>query len=398
MELVFYSTNGGSCEEKDCWQLDGTNCTESQCLKSPMLLLAGTDLADRGAARCSITSHGKLIVFFQLPEDAMLVYVSARPYPPRAISALLRSFATMIVSFDSSYIRPIHLCGLHLHNMFGAARVHPQPLHSSIHQLMNQLSAAAASSLCALYTQNMIILATDQYWQMPKRDLHALDLLVRHSEAPFTMQRFQRYDGSLERAFVFCVFKTMKFVCVHGDAFDPLHAASQLLPEVFRRHEERLKPLESAPPIANRQDGVIAWIVHDLVTHRFFGECPQDEELRMIEMIAKCYEIVDEDWTASFATGEAGKITESIHVNRVQDVSFKLQDHMFFYIPQVVVLHTHYFRDPHLWSMFILHDLKRNINEMRDFAKHTMLNMIQYVKPVNPVAPYLKSIVNKFKG
>jgi hypothetical protein len=70
---------------------------------------------------------------------------------------------------------------------------------------------------------------------------------------------------------------------------------------------------------------------------------------------------------------------------------------MFFYIPDVVLLHTHYFKDPHLWIMFILHDLKRNVNEMREWAKQTMINMIQYMKPVNSVAPFLKSIVNTFK-
>jgi hypothetical protein len=98
----------------------------------------------------------------------------------------------------------------------------------------------------------MISIATDQDWQMLKRDVHALDLLVRHSEASFRVQQIQRNDRSLERAFVFCVLKTMKFICARGDAFDPLHAAAQQLPEVFCRHEERLKPLESAQPVANR--------------------------------------------------------------------------------------------------------------------------------------------------
>jgi hypothetical protein len=359
----------------------------------PALALIAGDIFGDKASRFGVTSSsGKSIVFFPLPNESVLIYVSEREYPVRALYSYLRSFASMILAFSLNFMRGIHICGMHIHNMFGAPQYYPRPLGTEAPQLLNEL-ATAISPRCALYAQNMIVLATEQYWTMAKRDLHALDLLVRHSEAPFTLQRFTRDDSSTERASVFHVFKSMRFVCVTGDGFDPLSAASNQLPDIFRRHEALLKQLEPAPPIVTKQDGIVAWCVHDLVTHRFFGDVPAEEDQRMIAMVAKCYEIVDENLVGDFAPGDPARVAETMPVNRVKDISFRLHDHMFFYMPQVAVQRT--FRDPNLWSMYILHDLKRDVQQMRAFAMETMGNMSEFVRPVIPVAPYLKEIANR---
>jgi hypothetical protein len=276
--------------------------------------------------------------------------------------------------------------------MLGAPQYYPRPLGNQIPQLINELAMAIAPR-CALYAQNMILIATEPYWQLPKRDLHCLDLLIRHNEAPFTIQRFSRDDGSIERAVVFHVFKSMRFVCVVNDALDPLSVASQVLPEILHRYELLLKQLEPAPPVVTKQDGVIAWFVHDLVTHRFFGDVPDEEEQRMISMVVKCYEIVDENLVSVAPAGDQGRVPEVAHVNRVKDITFRLHDHMFFYMPQVAVQRT--FRDPNLWSIFVLHDLKRDIQQMRLFAMETMGNMSEFVRPVINAAPYLRDIANR---
>jgi len=80
----------------------------------------------------------------------------------------------------------------------------------------------------------------------------------------------------------------MKVVCVSGMAIDAMQSAAQLLPVVLHRHADLLKALEHVPPIVERQDGVVAWCVHDRVTHRFFGDVPADQEQRFLDMIAKC--------------------------------------------------------------------------------------------------------------
>jgi hypothetical protein len=112
-------------------------------------------------------------------------------------------------------------------------------------------------------------------------------------------------------------------------------------------------------------------------------------------MIAKCYEIVDVREAPLPSGSEDRGVREYLHVNRVTDISFRLHDHMFFYMPQVLVKKTYYYRDPHFWSFFAMHDLRRNVEEMRSFAQQMMLNMIQFVKPVNSVEPYIHDAVTR---
>jgi hypothetical protein len=76
------------------------------------------------------------------------------------------------------------------------------------------------------------------------------------------------------------------------------------------------------------------------VTHHYFGDVPAEEEDRMTEMIPKCYEIVDENFAVDGPPGDPDHIPESILVNRVKDISFRLRDHMFFDMPQGAVQRT----------------------------------------------------------
>jgi hypothetical protein len=279
--------------------------------------------------------------------------------------------------------------------MFGAARVYPRPMTRELQDIMNALGAEVSCQRYAIYTQNMVVVASDQYWQLPKRDLHALDLLVRHNEAPFTDQIFRRDDGSNECALIFTITKDLKFVCVHGLGTVITTIADTTLPKIVRQHEVFWKEVEPAPPIVNRQDGIVAWCVHDLVTHRWFGDVPDEYEQRFVAMIAKCYEIADENVAPTESHAAEQGVRETVHVNRVKDISFRLQDHMFFYMPQVLIKDTSMWKDPNLWSIFLMHDLKSDIPKMREFSQRTMLSLLRYIKPINPVAPYISDILNR---
>jgi len=141
--------------------------------------------------------------FYPMSEDRLFVYISRNAYPPRVLFAFLRSQASMAASFCFSFMRPIHAAGLHVHNMLGAPRYYARPVDTAVLNVVDELVAATSTPRCALYAQSMIVVASDQYWMMPKRDLHALDLLVRHNEAPFTIPSFRYDNGEVDSALVF---------------------------------------------------------------------------------------------------------------------------------------------------------------------------------------------------
>lgn len=395
MEEVFYFSAPGDCI--CAYSRDGT---PSKIDTHQLWGAAGQFLNSICVSRHSIVSKNKIMSIYPIANDELLIFVADKPYPARVVYAFLRSQATMIASLRSNFMKPIHTNGMHLHNLFGAPRVYPRQIDTNANALLSELISASSSTRCALYAQDMIIMASDGYWQMSKRDIHALDLLVRHNEAPFTDQRFVHDTGETERALVFHVFKTMKFVCVNGSAFDALQAAAQLLPQVFHKYSDLVKQLEQAPPILEQQDGIVAWCVHDLATHRFFGDVPAEYEQRFIDMIAKCYDIEDEQVMPDApGSAEKNKVKEATHINRVKDISFRLHDHMFFYMPQVLVLKTSVFvKDPNFWSFFLMHDLKKNVSEMRKFSRETMINMSPFMRPVNPVTPYINEIVQRINS
>lgn len=395
MEEVFYFTGDGQC------RCSYTKTGAPTKTNAEQLWATATKFLTRTCnSRHSICSQNKIICFLPLDNEDLFIYISDRPYPPRVLYSFLRSQITMVLSFFSNFVRPIHVAGMHLHNLFGAPRVYPREIDPAIIGLMNDLITATSSTRCAIYARDMVIFASDQYWQMSKRDLHALDLLVRHNEAPFTDQAFMRDNGESERALIFHVFKSMKFVCVNGLAFDAMQAAAHHLPEVMHKHKDLLVQLEPAPPILDQQDGVVAWCVHDLATHRFFGDVPEEYEQRFMDMIAKCYDIENEQvLTEQPGSTEKNRLREAVHCNRVKDISFRLHDHMFFYMPQVLVKKTSMFvKEPNLWSFFLMHDLRRNVKEMREFSLKTMVNMTTYMKPVNPVAPYINEIIQRINS
>ncbi|OHT02069.1 hypothetical protein TRFO_07241 [Tritrichomonas foetus] len=370
MEEVFYFTNDGLCRAS--YRLDGgrpkTNPEHLWAASTQFLSLCKSTHSIQAA-------NGKIIAFYPLEEESILIYISSNQYCPMALYKFLRSQSVMILSFSSNFIRPIHMNGMHIHNLLGAPRVYPRQYDKATYQLIQDLIVATSSPICALYAHNMIIIASDEFWKMTKRDIHAIDLLVRHCEAPFTDQIIARENGKHERALIFHVFKSMKFVTINGKAFDALQAAAQLLPEVLYKQADLLKTLEKTEPIVNNQDGVVAWIVHDLATHRFFGECPEELEHQFIEMICKCYDITD-------------------GMHRIKDISMRLADHMFFYMPQILVKNTSYFAQPHFWTFFAMHDLHKSVEEIRKFSSQTLIHILPYVKPVNSVEPFLQDVLN----
>ena len=369
MEEIFYFTNDGIC--RAAYAKDGSRAKSN----AQNLWAAATQFLQICESNHSISAeNGKIITFYPLKDESLLIYISSNKYSPFALYKFLRSQSSMIQAFSSNFIRPIHMHGMHFHNMFGAPRIYPRKLDRSSQQLIQDMIAATSSPICALYANNMIVLASDEFWKMSYQDIHAVDLLVRHNEAPFTDQIICRNDKH-ERVLIFHVFKSMKFVTLNGKVFDAMQAAAHHLPEIFYKQIDLLRELEATPPIVNRQEGVIAWIIHDLATHRYFGDCPPELEHQFIEMICKSYDI--EDGT-----------------NRVKNISVKLAKHRFFYMPKVLVKNTSYFSQPNFWSFFAIHDFNRPIPEIRKFAAQTMIYIFPYVKPVNSVEPFIQEILN----
>lgn len=371
MEEIFYFTPSGIC--KAAYRLDGSQPKTSV----EHIYAASTQFVPVcNSFHCISAANGKSIAFYPLPDESLLIYITSNKYCSMALEKFLRSQATMILSFNGNFIRPIHMNGMHMHNMFGAPRIYPRIFDKPTSQLIQDLITATSSSICALYAQNMIVIASDEFWKMAKRDIHAIDLLVRHCEAPFTDQVILREDGQHQRALIFHVFKTMKFVSVNGSAFDALQAASHHLPEVLYKRYDLLKTLEQTPPIVNKQEGVVGWMIIDLATHRYFGDCPDELEHEFIELVCKCLDI----------TGH----------NRVKHISMRLAEHMFFFIPQILVRDTKYFNQSHYWTFFVMHDFHKTIDEIRKFCADTMVYLLRYIKPYNPIEPYIQDVMNRF--
>lgn len=371
MEEVFYFTSNGVC--KAAYRLDGGPAK----ISAEHLSAASTKfMLICKSSHCISAGNGKSIAFYPLPDDSLLIYITSNKYCSMALDKFLRSQAAMIQSFNSNFIRPIHMNGMHMHIMFGAPRIYPRIYDKQTQQLVQDLITATSSSICALYAQNMIVVASDEFWRMTRREIHSIDLLVRHCEAPFTDQILFREDGQNQRALIFHVFKTMKFVSVNGGNFDALHAASHNLPEVLYKRYDFLKTLEQTPPIVNKQEGVVGWMVLDLATHRYFGDCPNELEQDFIDLVCKCLDIKEN--------------------TRVKHISMRLKEHMFFFIPQILIRDTKYFNQSHYWTFFVMHDLHKSIDEIRKFCADTMVYLLRYVKPYNPIEPYLQDVMNKF--
>lgn len=371
-EEVYYFTPNGSCIT---YRQDGSvpkNNTQPQYLFTASTLFQN----QCKSFHCITAANGKIIAFYPLPDEGLLIYISPNKYCPLAIEKFLRSQAAMILAFNSNFVRPIHMNGMHMHNMFGAPRIYPRIFDKNTQQLIQDIITATQSPICAMYAQNMIVFASDDFWKLAKRDIHAIDLLARHCEAPFTDQIINLEDGQHKRALIYHVFKTMKLVTINGGTFDALQAAAQTLPEVLYKKYDFLKSLEQTPPIVNKQEGVIGWMIIDLATHRYFGDCPDEIEGQFIEMICKCFDITDN--------------------NRVKHISMRLSEHMFFYIPQILVRDTKYFNQSHYWTFFIMHDLHKTIDEIRKFCADTMVYLLRYVKPYNAVEPYIQDVMNRF--
>ncbi|KAH0793641.1 hypothetical protein GPJ56_002474 [Histomonas meleagridis] len=313
-----------------------------------------------------------------LKSDEIMIYIGRNSYPAYAIYCMQRSQCVMVDSFENNFLRPIHMSGIHLHNLFGAPRYYPHAPKSALaaEPIIQDLSFLKSTKVYALYSQNMIVAASSWFWKMTKQELHAVDLLTRNSEAPFTDQIFIRESGTIERVVVVLLFKTMKLAIVCGSTFNLLNEISSSIPQSLRQHISSLEQIEKVPPVVNKQNGIVGWIVLDLATHRFFGDVPEKHEKKFITMICKAYDIQDK-------------------TNRICDISVRLEDHMFFFMPQVLVKNDFFSRSPHFWSIFLLHDFKKSVEEMRHFAEKFMLSLIQYVEPVNDFKVEDFVVVNK---
>jgi len=233
-------------------------------------------------------------------------------YPPRVLFTFLRSLASMTAPFCFIFVRSIRTTRLRIHNVLGAPRYYARPVDPAVLKVINELVTATSAPRCALYARSMVVAASDQYRMMPKRDLHALDLLVQHNQAPFTIQSLEGDSGEVDRALVSRVSQSMKVVS--GMAIDAVQAAPQLLPVVPHRHADLLKPLERVAP-NQRQDGVVAWCAQDLVTHRFFREVPPDQEQRFFDIIATCHDIEDDEPLPMVpGAAEQNRVRESVHM------------------------------------------------------------------------------------
>lgn len=376
MEDIFFFDRTGRC--KYSYQRDGSTST----LDIAQLWAGSSKFMKYVPTRHCMTSTNqkdkkqKMICFYPTANESLFIFITTEDYAERAIYSFLRSQDIMAKAFFGSFTRPIHRDGMHLHNIFGMPRVYPRREDQTTKNLMNELVGAVNSPACVLYAQNMIIAASPLYWKLSPRDIHAIDLLVRHNEAPFTDQMFTRdKTQNIERALIFHVYKSMKFVCLNGRAFDAMKAASEDLPRIFHKYGDYLRQLESAPPVTNKIDGIVGWVVHDLATPRFFGHVPEEYEHQFVNMICKCYDIRDRNIA-------------------ITDISFRLSDHKFFYMPRVFLKKTFYFQDPHFWDIFILHDLQKDEMDMRKFAKDTMLSLLQFVPPINPVTQEVKENPN----
>jgi hypothetical protein len=185
----------------------------------------------------------------------------------------------------------------------------------------------------------------------------------------------------------------MKLVCVHGLGHSIAPLVDNAVPRTFRERAkdsmELLKSIEEAKPIVDDLKEVVAWCVHDLVTHRWFGKIPPEHEPQFVALVAKCYEIADEN-AAPEPRGD-----ETVFANRVKDVAIKLKNYKFFYEPQVIVKNTKYSRDPNLWSIFMIHDRTADVPQMRDFAQKTMITLVQFVRAVNSIEPFIADTANR---
>jgi len=358
MEEIVHFRNDGAI--KYSYRRDGTSF-ERECQH---LFAAYERLSNNCKIPLSISSEGgKQLSFYPVQNNELIVYLSEKQYHADAILSLLKSHSTMLSSFLGSFSRPIHIEGLHLHNIFEVPRVYAHPENNTTKQLLNELKTVVNSPLCALYTQNMIVLATDEYWKMSKRDLHAVDLLVRHCESPFTDQVFIRENGRTDRVIVFLVQGTMRFVTIGTGGFNSVQAATTLLPAALHKRIDFLKSIEAAPDVIAQQLGLLAWVIVDAATPRFFGFVPPELENKFINLVCKCNEIADK--------------------SRITDMSLLLEENRFFYMPKVKVKKTFYYDMPHVWDIYFIHNMKKDEAELRKFSMETMLNLVQFLRPVN---------------
>lgn len=372
-EISFLSIHSN---EVITYSLDGKRVDREQALK--ILEQSYNNLPGNNEEYYSIrdSSSGKIIGIYPIKNKGLLIYTSFDQYSPIALQRYLHSQATMLIAFGTAhFLRPIHMAGMHLFNLFAAPRVYPHVYDKSFEKLFQEL-VSVISPICALYAKNSIIIASDQFWKMSRQDIHAIDLLVRSCEAPFTDQAlFREGTGNVERVCVFHIFKSMKFVSLNNGPFDMLQAASQQIPTILYKQFDLLKTIEPTPPIVNKQEGIVAWAIFDLATHRYFGDCPNELEHQFIEMICKCHDIAEH--------------------NRVSDISMRLKDHLFFFMPQVLVRDTKYFSQSHFWTFYAMHDFHKTVEEIRKFAEHTMINLVRFVKPINPPDQYLQQVMNR---
>ncbi|EAY13496.1 hypothetical protein TVAG_343250 [Trichomonas vaginalis G3] len=354
--IVLFENNG---TVKFAYKKDGTPIKFDQL----QLFAAAQQYLDVGKVPFVIGSeNNSKIAFQETNNNEIILYVTNQIYRDSEILHILRAQAIMYNAFYGSFVRPLHVHGLDIQTVFGVPKVNHHRQHPNLPNFLQQFHDLG-TDLIAFYCQNEIVEASDSYWQQNRDDLLAIDLLVRHNEAPYTDQVFRRSDGIVSRVSVAQLQNTLKFVAV-GNV--NLSQAVSKVPAILRANQQFLQLLYPRDPQVFKE--VLAWVIDDRETPRCFGNIPPQLEREFIDLIVQNHDTIEK--------------------NRIKDVTLVCRDYKFFYMPMVLVRQTSFFSGhAHLWSFYCLHNLPGDVDEMRDFAERIMREMVPLLKPLPQQPP-----------
>lgn len=323
---------------------------------------------------------GKKVGISPTNKGEILIYISDGDISSACTCSYLKLQRIMLDKYFGYFVKPIHISGIHLNTVFGVPQVFLQPKNQDLENFLTKVQTAINSPLVAIYNDGVIMTASNDFWKLNKQDLFAIDTLVRLNEAPFSDQSFSKRDGASVRVVMYHVISKVKIVSVVGGAFNLPQTASSALVPVLYEYSQLINSMNTFVPITNKELNVRAWaIVDNRVTpvpkggqlppntklfsaRRFFCYVPKELEADMIRMASKVEEVSEKDI--------------------VTDISMRINESKFFYMPKVQVTKKGalFSTTKHVWDLYILHDLDMNIETLRQYSSDTMSKLTDFLK------------------